>query len=120
MDAKDYYQITHARGHKIYQYEEDGDWFYEDGTPCTKEIQKPCTHCGLTPLPWGKQEKTTSYPFTEVNLPMDWGPDPCLGVLDDVRAACCGHGMSDGYIWIESTREHLEGKKVQKYIKGVI
>ena len=38
----------------------------------------PCKRCGEYPV-------------------MD-GPDPCLGMLPGVRAACCGHGAEPGYI----------------------
>jgi hypothetical protein len=30
------------------------------------------------------------------------GPDPCLGKLPGVVAACCGHGEDEGYIWFEN------------------
>lgn len=30
------------------------------------------------------------------------GPDPCLGVLPGVLAACCGHGKKQGYIYFEN------------------
>lgn len=29
-------------------------------------------------------------------------PDPCLGYLPGVLAACCGHGKGLGYIWFEN------------------
>jgi len=36
-------------------------------------------------------------------IPTD-GPDPCLGMLPGVWAACCGHGDGEGYIAFEYGR----------------
>ena len=30
------------------------------------------------------------------------GPDPCWGLLPGVKAACCGHGVRNGYISFEN------------------
>ena len=60
------------RGHKIYF--KNGQWFYlEDNTPITKE--KPCIRCG--------------------KMPTKEGYDACLGHINGVESACCGHGMTE-------------------------
>ena len=51
-------------------------WEYEDGDPITKE--RPCARCG--------------------NMPTKDGHDYCLQHLEGVIAACCGHGVEDGYL----------------------
>ena len=67
----------------------DGDkWLYvSDGTIAAfssisgfeySSTVKPCPACGELPL--GDCE------------------DPCLGTLDGVKSACCGHGLEDGTI----------------------
>ena len=62
-----------ARGHEISW---DGvRWVYEDGTPA--DVERPCVKCGRTATPGS--------------------PDPCLGTLPDVTAACCGHGVAEPY-----------------------
>lgn len=43
----------------------------------------PCPHCGGMPLP---EQGFEHLPFV--------GHDPCLGQLDGVRFACCGHGRA--------------------------
>jgi hypothetical protein len=42
----------------------------------------PCPHCGLS--------RTAE------------GHDGCLGTLPGVKAACCGHGVEDGYVLFET------------------
>ncbi len=44
--------------------------------------ERPCTCCGLT-----------ADPDDGVG-----GADPCLGVLEGVDSACCGHGIEEGVI----------------------
>lgn len=61
------------RGHRIVF---DGAiWRYEDGAPTDHE--RPCPQCGHT------AERD--------------GPDPCLGWIDGLRSACCGHGVHGPY-----------------------
>jgi hypothetical protein len=51
-------------------------------------------------------------------LPTPEGHDACLGTLPGVRAACCGHGKSKGYVLFESgllisgTFEHVPPQAV--------
>lgn len=71
----------HVRGHEI---EWDGDrdcWVFVDtgeATPGWGGAERPCHFCGLTAEPGG--------------------PDPCLGWIEGVHSACCGHGVAEGWI----------------------
>lgn len=61
------------RGHPITPGE-DGEWVYEDnGEKCNHN--RPCKRCGKTPTPEGY--------------------DACLGYLEGIQYACCGHGVTD-------------------------
>lgn len=57
-----------CRGHLIVSG--GTDWTYEDGVPF--DDSRACIKCNIM------HEKD--------------GPDPCLGMLDGVDFACCGHG----------------------------
>ena len=62
----------YSRGHKIV-YSESTGWIYADnGLPV--DDKRPCARCGRAPL--------------------DTGEDACLGHIDGVISACCGHGVS--------------------------
>lgn len=68
----------HFRGWKIKYDHEKKKWYYVD----TKESldpknPRPCKKCGR------------QWPFH--------GVDPCLGLMDGFKFACCGHGTKDGY-----------------------
>ena len=65
-------------GHTIYVFDEyTGVLSDKNGNPV--DIHKlKCKKCG---------ETETSE-----------GHDPCLGTLPGVKAACCGHGVDEGYI----------------------
>lgn len=64
----------HTRGHPITW---DGDvWRHLDGIPASRE--RPCVSCGVLADPGA--------------------PDPCIGFLDGVTSACCGHGVTEGYV----------------------
>lgn len=61
------------RGHVIYT--ENGiDWYYADDKSLYLDNDRACVDCGIC-------------------VPADQ-PDPCLGWLDGVAFACCGHGDS--------------------------
>ena len=63
------------RGHEIEEI--DGNWVYVDnGAIC--ENDRPCKKCGLPPTPEGY--------------------DACLGKLENVQYACCGHGVTEKHI----------------------
>lgn len=87
------------RGHNIY-HTKDG-WKYEDDDTPTVDNNRCCGYCGKQDTPEGH--------------------DGCLGTLEGVMNACCGHGdTSEAYvqfskdedirgesalIWIESNKE---------------
>ena len=72
-----------ARGHVIAW---DGShWRYPDGV--IADTERPCGACGV---PAGADD-----------------PDPCLGWIEGVTAACCGHGVAEGYVVRGGRREPL-------------
>ena len=64
------------RGHRIVF---DGAvWCYElDGRAIDSDPMRPCIRCGRAPTPEGH--------------------DACVGHVEGVSAACCGHGVSNAY-----------------------
>lgn len=77
-------RISYLRGHKIIYSDELG-WRYADddssiGFEPIKNI-RPCKKCGRD---W--KYKNDGH----------WiNPDPCLGMLNNVTNACCGHGVDE-------------------------
>lgn len=66
---------SYSRGHKIAYI--NNEWVYADNEkPIDKEI-RPCKRCGKMPTPEGY--------------------DACLGFVDNVSSACCGHGVEEPY-----------------------
>ena len=78
---------AYLRGHKAYY---DGQsWKYRDtGEPVNRAGQedRPCARCGRPPTPEGY--------------------DACLGEIKGAVAACCGHGVEEGYIKFEGEERH--------------
>lgn len=70
--------MTYAfiRGHLVIY--EDDKWIYYDTKQPTDFDNRPCKKCNCPPTKEGH--------------------DACLGKLDGVRHACCGHGIDNGYI----------------------
>jgi len=67
---------SYSRGHSIIWA--DGAWRYEDTfTPVAIEGERPCWRCG--------------------RMPTVEGYDACLGHIDGVTAACCGHGREQPF-----------------------
>ena len=67
-------QTSYCRGHEIVFI--DNKWLYKD----TREIcddSRPCKKCNKYPLLTGE--------------------DACLGHIDGVINACCGHGIDESY-----------------------
>ena len=65
---------SHSRGHEIVLIE--SGWVYvDDGSP--HDDSRPCKRCGR-------------YPTEE-------GCDACLGFIEGVQSACCGHGEEKPY-----------------------
>jgi hypothetical protein len=76
-------QCGYFRGHLVVCLEgEDCERYADDLTPTVDEarasVERPCVQRGLLAAPDG--------------------PDPCLGMLPDVKAACCGHGVDEPYV----------------------
>ena len=66
---------AYRRGHKIYY---DGSmWRYCDDNS-SADIDRPCIRCG--------------------KLPTKEGYDACLGYIDGVKSACCGHGVEKPFM----------------------
>jgi len=68
---------SYSRGHKIIFLD---DWLYADNMESIN-IVRPCIRCG--------------------SMPTLEGYDACLGKLNNVVSACCGHGISKKYIFKE-------------------
>jgi hypothetical protein len=70
-------------------------WRYSDTDEPFDSVRdrRPCKRCGRGPTPEGD--------------------DACLGHIEGVKAACCGHGYQDGYI------AYLDGRTVP-YNGGVL
>lgn len=78
--------FQYNRGHKIYYDYEQKRWLYsDDDTPA--EVERPCVRCG--------------------HMPLETGEDYCLGHLDKVEYACCGHGVEQGYIKLDDGRRFV-------------
>jgi hypothetical protein len=63
---------SYQRGHKIYF--QNGAWFYLDNNESVT-IERSCKRCGKTPT--------------------EEGHDACLGHINGVKFACCGHGITE-------------------------
>ena len=66
---------SYSRGHEIYFKNEK--WYYIDNNEEYKD-QRPCKKCG-------------HYSTKE-------GYDYCLGYIEGVTSACCGHGVEKPYV----------------------
>ena len=65
---------SYSRGNKIYYNGEC--WKYVSDNSVYND-SKPCIRCG--------------------NMPTEEGGDACIGRLEGVTSACCGHGVESGY-----------------------
>lgn len=88
--------MTHTsslRGHSI-EFKQ-GTWVYSDTKePCS--TRRDCGHCGKKDTPEGH--------------------DGCVGTLDGVMNACCGHGVTDeAYVQL-SNDTRLAGQAALKFI----
>jgi len=91
------------RGHPIRYCLDRREFVYCDTDEPVEETwqDRPCAHCGLESTPEGH--------------------DGCLGTLDGVRNACCGHGETEtAYVQFESGGELRGGKAVRyfDYVRG--
>jgi hypothetical protein len=71
---------SYSRGHEIYY--DGSDWRYSDDNSIHDD-SRPCKKCNC-------------YPTTE-------GYDACLGKIEGVIHACCGHGVEKGYIIMDKS-----------------
>ncbi len=72
---------AYQRGHAVHFDEMDQAWRYAD----TNELcdgMRPCVRCGKSPTKEGY--------------------DACLGHIEGVRSACCGHGVEKSYIVVQT------------------
>lgn len=70
---------SYSRGHEIYY---DGKiWRYTDNKETVNNM-RPCKRCGRTPTKEGY--------------------DACLGHIEGVKSACCGHGVEESYVVYEN------------------
>jgi len=66
---------SYSRGWEIYY---DGkDWRYSDNHQI-EDDSRPCKKCGCKPT--------------------EEGYDACLGYIDGVKSACCGHGVEEPFV----------------------
>ena len=73
--------ISFVRGHETYWNEKDDSWHYRDNNeivPLEYKDNRPCIKCQKPPTKEGY--------------------DPCMGLVPDAVAACCGHGIDEGYV----------------------
>lgn len=68
---------SYLRGHEIYYNNKDKQWYYLDDNSIADD-SRPCKKCG-------------KYPTKE-------GYDACIGYLEGVKSACCGHGVQEDFI----------------------
>ena len=71
---------SHYRGHKIIYTDK---WTFADGSKLCEVL---CKRCG--------------------KMPTAEGHDSCLGHIDGVTAACCGHGVEIQYKGVELVGEN--------------
>jgi hypothetical protein len=69
-------RFSYSRGHKIEDPHGQGEWIWSDSKKPIDD-NRPCAKCGKPPTLEGH--------------------DACLGCLPGIKAACCGHGISDPY-----------------------
>jgi hypothetical protein len=63
---------SYDRGHLIWWHKRYRCWYYDD-TGLPQDPSRECIRCGVKPTPEGH--------------------DACLGHLEGVTSACCGHGV---------------------------
>jgi hypothetical protein len=94
-------------------YDHETPSFFLDGTR-VEGNERPCERCGLVAEDGD-------------------APDPCLGMIDGVKAACCGHNtepsdcafgytpdgkftyVGEPYVWIEGQDDALRGEEALAY-----
>jgi hypothetical protein len=88
-------QYGYYRGHPVVCLEGEACERYANDLTSTVDehgvsVERPCVHCGALAGPDG--------------------PDPCLGMLPGVVAACCGHGTVDeAYVLFRFPQRDIPG-----------
>jgi len=80
-----------AYGHAIYsdESEEFEPWRWSDTNElCPSDFRRACKRCG--------------------ELPTSEGYDACLGKLENVESACCGHGVKEPILILETMKSEKE------------
>ena len=81
---------AYTRGHLIVWMPNERKWIYAD-TGESIEKERPCIRCN--------------------RLPTKEGYDACLGYIEGVSSACCGHGKEEEFIMRQVDKERqLEGE----------
>ena len=86
---------SHSRGNEIY-CKNDGVWKYSEDDSIFDD-SKPCKRCG--------------------NFPNKDGSDFCVGNIDGVTSACCGHGVDIPFVMFDDATT-VFGKNAKKYFKN--
>lgn len=73
---------SHHRGHPTYYDEQTETWRYQDTDEPTS-IERPCKRCGRLPTPEGH--------------------DACIGHVNGLSSACCGHGVKEPVFVLEGS-----------------
>lgn len=76
---------SYIRGWEIYFDFDSNNWRYCDNNKPVIDEVRPCKRCG--------------------KMPTAEGYDACLGHIDGVMFACCGHGVTEPYIMYETKQE---------------
>ena len=65
-------------------------WLWEDTGKPAYIGDRPCPRCGLSYAPCDQCDEPLLH-------------DPCIGHIEGVNSACCGHGVETGYIVWDTT-----------------
>lgn len=74
-----------SRGHPI-EYV-GSEWVWSDTKEPIEGNERPCIRCGCMPTPEGH--------------------DACIGTLDGVSSACCGHGVEEPYVMLRRKEDGM-------------
>lgn len=85
------------RGHRIRKVK--GFWVYEDGVRVSKEPRRDCGVCGRSDTPEGY--------------------DACLGAIEGVRNACCGHGNPQTAYAVFEDGTEVRGEAAIQYFESL-
>ncbi len=81
---------AYTRGYEIFFDEKDNMWKYCDSHDSSKH-KRACKRCG--------------------RIPLKGGYDACLGKIEGVKHACCGHGIESQKYMIYKNKKSIKRKK---------